>query len=148
MVSVEQSMVISRPVRDVFDFVADPLNNPKWRDDHISTQRTSDSPAGPGATYREIVRFVGQQEFASQIVDYEPNQRTTIQFISGPLRPRVSYTFEPLAEGTRLISRVDVQPTGLFKLMTPMMSNMIRKQWQRNFVNLRRVLEGGDSHDI
>jgi uncharacterized protein YndB with AHSA1/START domain len=142
MISVEDNVVIRRPLDEVFAFVADAENDPKWRDDHLETVRTSDGPIGPGTTYREVIKFMGRMEARAQIVEYEPRRRVALRLTSGPLRPTLTYSFEPADGGTRLTYRVDLRTSGLFRLMEPLMPGTIRKQWRGNFGNLKRILEG------
>ena len=53
MISVESDAVIDRPVQDVFAFVSDPTNEPKWHTDILEIRPAPDSLAAlrvPGSS--------------------------------------------------------------------------------------------------
>lgn len=56
----ENSVVISQPVQQVFEFVADPRNNAKWQTDILELEMTSEIHFGLGAAYRCVNRFMGE----------------------------------------------------------------------------------------
>ena len=51
MISMEHAVVINRPVEDVFAFVADPLQFPRWNSAVQTVHGTSGEPGGLGSTY-------------------------------------------------------------------------------------------------
>lgn len=61
--------------------------------------------------------------------------------VKGPVQPTISYRFDGTDAGTRLTRRVDLEPEGFFKLMTPMMKSMMKRGNARFVANLKRVLE-------
>jgi hypothetical protein len=57
------------------------------------------------------------------------------------LQPRITYTVEPAGEGARFTRGVEMQPTGLKVLMTPMMAYMVPRRNKVFVQNLKHVLE-------
>ena len=60
MFSVEKSIFINRPQREVFDFESNPANAHKWETQVISVERSSEGPHGVGSTQRSVTRFLGR----------------------------------------------------------------------------------------
>ena len=56
----ENSVVISQPVEQVFEFVTNPRNNAKWQTDILEMEMTSEIHFGLGAAYRCVNRFMGE----------------------------------------------------------------------------------------
>ncbi len=71
----ENSVVINRPVKRVFDFVTDISNNPKWQTDILELEVSSEGSIELGSTYRCVNRFLGQRIEAEVVVtDYVPDR--------------------------------------------------------------------------
>ena|SRR3954453_7392276 len=89
MFTVAQSIAINRPVEQVFAYVTNPSNITKWRPDVLEVNSANGSIA-IGASFDELVNFMGRKTFTMQVVEYQPNQREVIQAIAGPgvSRPR------------------------------------------------------------
>jgi hypothetical protein len=51
---------------------------------------------------------------------------------------------EPVAQGTRVTRRVEIEPAGIMRLMTPLMQRMIGKSNEGFLANLKEVLERSD----
>jgi carbon monoxide dehydrogenase subunit G len=60
---------------------------------------------------------------------------------AGLLKPTLTYRLEPSDGGTRFSRRVDVQPSGVFRIMEPMMRSMVQKGNARFVQNLKNALE-------
>ena len=50
-------------------------------------------------------------------------------------------TFDPVPQGTRLRWSWEVEPRGVFKLMTPLIARMGQRQEEANWARLKRYLE-------
>jgi uncharacterized protein YndB with AHSA1/START domain len=144
MTHAEHSVTISRPVQAVFDYLAEGTHNREWRAGVLEISRTSEG-GGEGATYRQVLAGPGGRRIDGdyRVTVFDPPRRLAFEVTAGPARP--SGVFE-LTEGggqsTRVRFTLDVTPTGLMKLMTP----MITKQMQREVAqldNLKSILEQG-----
>ena len=64
----------------------------------------------------------------------------------GPVRPRLSLIFEPIADGTRVTFRGDSRPVGPFKLVPFLMDRIGQRNWDRRLRLTKATLEAvGDS---
>jgi len=76
MMRKEAAIVIRRPVRTVFPFVADAENLHHFRSDVVAVTRTSGTPTAVGATYRQVVKFAGREvEVWIENTEYEPERK-------------------------------------------------------------------------
>jgi uncharacterized membrane protein len=142
MPAASHSVIIRRPVDDVFAFVADGEKCPQWRSGVLDIQRVSGE--GVGTRYAQGVKGPMGRRIAADytITVFEPNRRIEFQTVTGPARPHGRYDFEPADGGTRLAFSLDAELTGLRKLILggPVQKTMDAEV--RTLDNLKRVLEG------
>ena len=102
MPQARHQVTIRRPAGEVFGFVADGLNGPKWRTGILDIAHVSGS--GVGATYKQGVKGPGGRRIDAdyRITAYEPNSRLAFEAIAGPVRPTGEYLLEEVDGGTRL----------------------------------------------
>jgi carbon monoxide dehydrogenase subunit G len=139
MPTIETSIVIGRPAGEVFAFLADPRNTPRWTPS-VKTV-TVDGPMRVGARGRDVLNSLGRRlEENWLITKHEPGRRYAFQY-EGPLSGVVVYTLEPVAEGTRVTCRADLRGRGFFKLLTPLMAMEGKKEDEANFRRLKQLVE-------
>jgi uncharacterized membrane protein len=137
MAHAENTVTIDRPVKVVYDFLADGTNNLKWRPSVTDIQRVSDNPP----TYTQGLKGPGGRiDGDYQITDSKPNERLVFQVIAGPARPMGTYTFEAAGNATRLTFTLHFEPKGLAKLMEPMINSSMKSEVGM-LANLKEYLE-------
>jgi len=57
------------------------------------------------------------------------------------MAPTVTNICEPDADGTRVTRRVEMDPPGIMRVMSPLMKRMITKSNDGFLANLKRLLE-------
>jgi len=143
MINVEVSTVINRPVAEVFAFVANFENHPRWETDFQEVKRLTSTPMGVGTIYNCLLKFPGQTASSKfEITEYVINQKIAYEGEpAGPAKPKGSFLFESVAGGTKVTSHPQPEFRGLFKLLEPMMAGYIRKNNVTHLNNLKRLLE-------
>ena len=142
MVHAEYAVLIDRPIADVFAFLADGLNDPRWREGIVSIERISDT-TGVGAMYRQVVHGLGGTRVDSDyfISDYEPPRLLGFEVTSGPVRPVGHFELsEAGPASTRVRSILDVATTGAMRFMTPMITREFDRE-VRQIERLKQVME-------
>jgi uncharacterized membrane protein len=135
MPRAEHTAVIQRPSKDVFAFLADAENDPKWRPGVLDISRVSGE--GVGARYRQGVKGpLGRRVAADiEITELMPNELIAFRAVEGPVRPAGRYELAPADGGTRVRFVLEAGVGGIKKLMAP----MVQKQMQREVENLDRL---------
>lgn len=142
MVLVEVSTSIDRPVEQVFRFVEDETNIPKWDSDLIKATKTSEGPIDVGTTFHlDIKPFMGVTEGDGRVLSYRPNELIELLFDLKKMQSRVSHTFRADGDSTQFTRRVEVEPRGFLKIMQPMMKGTIRKRNVEFLATLKRLVE-------
>jgi carbon monoxide dehydrogenase subunit G len=143
MVRVEGEILIHRPVEEVFDFVADERNEPRYNARMRRAEKITEGPIGLGTRYRAEVVSVGRSvPMVIEFTGYERPRRLASKTTMSSMDIRYTLTFEPLPEGTRMRWSGDVEPRGILKLMGPLVAWMGRRQELRIWTSLKRFLEG------
>ena len=54
MATFEKTVLIARPIEEVFGFLSDLENVPKWNYAIVQTRKVSEGPVGVGTTYHQV----------------------------------------------------------------------------------------------
>jgi uncharacterized protein YndB with AHSA1/START domain len=142
MVDRSDSIVIDRPVEEVFAYVTDVTNDPAWHTDVLEARKTSEGPIGVGTVWHSRFKpSMGISEGDMEVVSFEPNRKQVTRGQIGPMQPTLTYLFERTNGGTTFTRRVQIKVSGFMKIMQPMMAMMVPKQNKGFLANLKRVLE-------
>ena len=146
MPSAEVSVVIDRPVGEVFEFVSDPATAIRWISGVIESGQTSEGPMGVGTVCRTSRRFLGRQiDSTWEITEYEPHTRYSFKSTSGPIRFQGSDTFEAFEGGTKLTFAVEAVMGGFFRMAEPLLVRMATRQFESDLANLKDLMESGEA---
>ena len=144
MIDLETTVEISRPVAEVFEYVADQTNAPQWQDGLHEVRRLTEGPIGAGSEHEFVRRFAGR-EFASRnrFVAFEEGHYVRFEIPEGWLTGEASYLTEPSPSGTVLTSRMQFQAHGFVVLLEPVLSRILARDSRRDEQRLKRLLERG-----
>jgi uncharacterized membrane protein len=140
MPSAENSVIINRPRSEVFAFVANHENDPKWRPGVADIARASGE--GQGEVWRQGMNGpMGKRIDADfEVTAYQDGSLLAFRTLGGPVRPEGRYRFEDAEGGTRVTFSLSANLRGMQKLMAPMVTKSMRNQVDA-LGNLKRVLE-------
>ncbi|WPU10473.1 SRPBCC family protein [Pseudarthrobacter oxydans] len=142
MVKSAETVILARRPQEVFRFVADLRNEPKWHTDVESVPAGTDPIPVVGKTYPlKFKPFMGTTDGTLTAVEVQQDARLVFRGEFGGLKPTISYTIEPAGEGTRFTRSVELHPSGLKMLMTPVMAFMVPRNNKAVVENLKRELE-------
>lgn len=90
MAKMESTVVIARPVEEVFNFFLNlEISAPKTDPSVGTVIKTPDGPAGPGTTFRFRQQNLGKvRETTTRFTAIEPNRRIAFEAEIGPMRPQ------------------------------------------------------------
>ncbi len=144
MIAIEDSVMVNRPSGEVFSFVSEPANDPKWQSDVLESRSTLEGPARAGGRIRTVVKFMGRRELDREVTRFEPDRLLEIRVHSGPpfgLRPIVTYQVEAADGGTRFTRTLQMEATGAGRIMEPMMRALAKRYNAQFLQRLKDVLE-------
>jgi uncharacterized protein YndB with AHSA1/START domain len=142
MLHAEHSVTINRPPKAVFDYLADGTHNPEWRSGVVEISRTTQA-AGQGASYRQVLTGPGGRRIDGdyRVTGFDPPRRLEFVVTAGPARPAGVFELTENPDQSTIVRfTLDINPTGLMKLMTPMIRKTMRTEVAQ-LGKLKEVLE-------
>jgi uncharacterized protein YndB with AHSA1/START domain len=145
MAKIEVSVVINRPVQEVWDFFGDLRNSPYWTRSGSLLRQTSAGPMGVGATIESGKLVLGRFDIKSQslvVTKYEPPERVVLMATVQILGPTTTgFTFERVEQGTRLTRTTEGEFGGLMGFVVSLVLGFLRSSHQIELGNIKRLVE-------
>lgn len=143
MIEVTASVSINRSAEDVFEFLADMANNPRWQQGMRSCTWTSEPPLALGSTYDQEASFLGKKIVSSfEVVEFEPGTRIRIRTTGGSMPIDVTRTVTDRPAGTSVVGAiVRGDSSKLFKIADPVMKRMVERSVRGDYRRLKTLLE-------
>ena len=134
---IECEVEITRPVEEVFAFIADPRNDPRWC-------RKVKSVEGAGDRFDVVHKPVPlrpARRMELRVVASEPPHRMETTQDDGTDVFRVSYELEATPAGTRLRQRSEATVGAVPRILFPLWRHGIGRDVARQLRDLKKVLE-------
>lgn len=144
-VEFEHSVLIDRPVADVYAFVSDVGNAPRWMPwaDEARVLEGPD-PSGVAEGQRRLLvqtDFGIRSETVVEATDVQPGERYAFETVEGPVDFRGTYRFEPVGDGTRLTRSYRVELSGFARLLEPVVARRMERRWRADLERIREIME-------
>jgi carbon monoxide dehydrogenase subunit G len=142
--SFSQSILVNRPVADVWAVLIDFPNVPNWERGPVEVRQVSPGPPGVGTELVTVRPYLRRRtDLQCRITEWQDQVGATISLVGGPLEhASVRYSVEPAGEGrTRVTYSAEGEPRGPLKVLTPLMPMVGRREARLNLRNLKRLLE-------
>jgi uncharacterized membrane protein len=144
MSTVERSIVIERPVREVWEFVQDTSKDPLWQTTLVESQVLTEGPKRVGTQVQEVRRFLGVQiPMTLELTEFEPERKSSLKAVTGGIPLSGSYSLEPFGGGTKLTVTGRLEAHRSFKLAEPVFSRMTTRELGASLGHLKDLLEAG-----
>jgi uncharacterized protein YndB with AHSA1/START domain len=137
----ETSVRIERAVDEVFDYVSDPRNFPRWNSAVKAVSVTS-GQGDPGSTYlmeRELPG--GRAENELEILDHDRPTEFAVRTTSGPTPFVYCYRFDPDGPTTVLSLAAEVELSRIARALGPLGARLVKRGVDANLATLRQILE-------
>ena len=142
MLTAEASESVARAPEEVFAFLGDVRNEPKWHTDVLEATLASGTPSVVGAVYEIKTKpTMGISGGRVTLSEYSLPTKIVYKVDMGRFQPTTTFTVAPEGTGARVSRKVEMEPSGFMKLMAPMMGGMFRKRNVMFVANLKRALE-------
>jgi carbon monoxide dehydrogenase subunit G len=134
----ENTIPIERPIDEVFAFLSDFENIPKWNYYVLEVRQLSESPIGIGTTYHQV-RKSDQQDF--RIIEYEANNTVAVKTLpqSSPSFER-RFTLYEEGETTRIRDQWKLD-TGRPALLEWLARGRVKSAVSENLTKLKDLLQ-------
>ena len=144
MIKVTASIVIYRPLAQVFDFVSAPANDFEWQYGTLASGQISQGEAGVGASFRTIGHLMGQRMHRTfEITEYEADSRFGFRSLSGPLESHTLYRLETANGSTRIDVSTQAMAVNALQMRESDLAKHMQKQLREDLALLKSLLESG-----
>jgi uncharacterized protein YndB with AHSA1/START domain len=142
MINLNVSTIISRPVKQVFDFVSAPENDFQWQYGTLAAARLPDGASRLGSFFRSIGHLLGHRvQGIFEVTEYEPNRKYAFRSISGPLHLQTCYTFEVASGSTKISIATQAHAANFLEMNERLVERKMKKQFKENLALLKDLLE-------
>jgi len=138
----ENTIMIARPIENVFAFLSDLENIPKWNYAILETRKISEGLVGVGTTYQQVRSVPSRSEERLEITTYSPPHQLAIRGQLGPFASRLFYALAATPEGTRVTNTVELELRGPGRLLGRVAVPRVRDAVAANLTKLKELLEG------
>jgi polyketide cyclase/dehydrase/lipid transport protein len=146
MIKLISSILIERPIKQVFDFISTPENDFQWQ---YGTLATASLPKARGTLqtfFRSIGHLMGHRNLSTfEVTEYEPNQNYGFKSLSGPVHSCTSYTLKNINGRTRLRIYIQASAPNFFKITEKLLGMTMKEQLEGNVAMLKEILEENTS---
>jgi uncharacterized membrane protein len=143
MVRVTSEILVTRSADEVFAFIADAENNPRWQRGMRSCRWVTPGPIGVGSTYTQRARFLGRDIASTfEVTDLQPGRSISIRTIESTFPIEVTRSAVPIGDDRTRVNAVVVgDPTGVFRIATPVLRRMVQRSVRADYRRLQRLLD-------
>lgn len=140
----EASVVIHRPVEDVFEYMDDVSREHEWQPQLEDAQQLPPGPATVGSRRRYVSQFMGKRVENTYIIrTYEPNRRLLLETTpDSTINVTTEIRWESVPGGTKVTMSLDGSAKGPLKLVPRrLLSAAFAKDLERALTRLKERLE-------
>ena len=147
MYQLQTSVFINRSPQDVFDFLSNPTNVPKWQTTIELAEWTSTGKPSIGSTYKQVIKFLGRNsESMFEITSWGPPNRYSYKAGKLPFpvdNIQTMFSLTPKENGTQVICDAQIETVGAFKFIEKSIGKQAEKQDRINLDTAKHLLEAG-----
>lgn len=115
MRTVSATAAIPAPPSEVFGFLADLENLPRWQSGVVSAELTTPGDVGVGTRAHVVRDLLGQRiEVDITITDYEPGRGVQLESAASGIGVQARLKLEPDTSGTALTITMDIRAQSIF----------------------------------
>lgn len=146
--NLSKSVLIEATPEEVFQYVIDVNNEPKWRLKSIESGIKSGGPMQVRTVgYSTAETGRGKQDTIDwKVTKFENNKHATWDLLTGPIEGTGGYLVEKVEGGTKFTLEAHVKMPGFTGwLMTPVVKMIGSKMNQADVENLKKIIEAGST---
>jgi len=143
MIKVENSITIDRPVDEVFTFLANLENAPKWQSGLTDSRKLSSGPLGVGSRFEETIRIIGRPiKTICEITAYELDRSMVFKSDSSSvIKYMVEFSFHQMGNGTRVEAKSETQLGGIWRLLEILFAKEVKRESEAELRRAKEVIE-------
>ncbi len=144
MTELRADVFIDRPAREVFGFISDPRNNPRWQRGMKQCEMVTEPPLGVGSQYDQVAGFAGRRIVSRfEIIEFVEDRVVVATTIRGSFPITFRRAVEPASGGARVTARITGNEEDFFARSGRLVRSMAHRAVKKDYRRLKRLLESG-----
>jgi uncharacterized membrane protein len=146
MTQQSSSIVIDRPVQEVFEYMDDIAREKEWQSNLVSAQQDPPGPTRVGTLKRYTSRFMGREiKNTYKVTEFEPGRRVVYETQKGSaIDARSEIVCEAVGQGTKVTLTLEGSPKGFLRLVPKAALEVAyREELRSTLQKVRERLESG-----
>jgi uncharacterized membrane protein len=141
MININESIIIEKPMAEVFTFTANQNNLPKWQKTVMAVEGAKDVLI-KGSQFTVVRKFMGREVKATMdVLDYTPNSGFIFKSNGGPVNIQVKTSFESMGKSTKMTTDMQAEVGGFFKVADGLVGKQMKDQVIADEQVLKELLE-------
>jgi len=142
VIQLNGTRMISRSPGEVFAFLADLHNFPKWRANLVSFKILTEGPTEVGTRCAEVVQVGPMRATGTcDVTEFSPGKMLAFKATTAGIVYDGRIVVEPWENGSRLTLTGDVYPIGPMKLMQPVLRRKLESGIEKEVSAVKEFLE-------
>jgi uncharacterized protein YndB with AHSA1/START domain len=145
MASLTRSVIIDRPIEDVFAVVTDVTKTGRWFPADLVETWTTPPPHGVGSVRHAVVTVGGRRaENDATVIEFDPPRRGVMAGEQQGVKFRATIVCAEVGDGTRLEVSFEAQAGLAMRLFMGPFMKWYGDSWTTGLANLKRMMEAGE----
>ena len=142
MIRVQGDITIDRSLEDVFDFVADESNEPKYNPRMSRASKLTKGPIGAGTQFNSVMSGLGgPAEMTIEFTEFERPRLIVEKVHLATMDIEGRLLFNAIPGGTRMQWLWDLNPHGVMRFLGPLVRRLGDRQEREIWMGLKRYME-------
>ncbi len=141
-VDVSSSVLIDRPLREVYEYSAKPEHAREWYTNLDSVEWPPGMPIAVGSQVKFVAHFLGHHITSIyEVTHLAPGSLLVVHTVEGPLSFETRYTWERAWGGTKMTVESSGPSQGFSGFSAPFVARAIRHETRKDLRHLKDILE-------
>ena len=147
MAKIEGEILIGRPAEEVFDFVADSRNEPRYNPAMTGVELLTPLPVGRGTRFRARMGRAGMQMLV-ELTEFDRPHRLGSRTASSMMDTSGALTFAADGDGTVMSWDWQVRPKGWMRMLGPLFGPLAGRMERRIWASMKQYLENAAARPV
>ena len=134
-------MTIDRPPAEVFAYLAQFENIPRWNYAISETRQLTGGQVDVGTRFRQVRTLPSRSEEEFEVVEFEPYRRLAVDGDLALFHGRVTYVLDDSDGATTLTNSMDLRASGPANLVAKLATRNVKTAVAANLGVLKQLLE-------
>ncbi len=143
MIEAVTTVRVARPPAEVFEYVANFENNPRWQGGMVEARFITDPPLRVGSRYEQVARFLGREIRSTfEVVGFDPGRMVEATTVESTFPITFTRRVEPDGDASLVTAVVSGDASGIFRLAEPLLRRKVQRSIDADYAHLKALLEG------